>query len=151
MARTSGSKSAQSWRERRESGRILRAGVPRASHIGEDQQVLFDRFTLVDVARKVVGVGSVGTRCWVGLMEGPDHPLGDPLILQVKEAQPSVLEPCVGSSTLGHQALGRRLEPSYGALDEGDGGVVTGRDAERLLESKDLGEAGHHEQGNDRG
>ena len=50
----------------------------------------------VDVARKVVGVGSVGTRCWIGLLEGPSHRVGDRIVLQVKEAQPSVLEPYVG-------------------------------------------------------
>jgi uncharacterized protein (DUF2252 family) len=73
----------------------------------DDRRDLFDRFRLVDVARKVVGVGSVGTRCWVVLFEGPDHPGGDHLILQVKEAQPSVLEPYVGPSALGHH--GRRV------------------------------------------
>ena len=79
----------------------------------EDRQELFDRFEVVDVARKVVGVGSVGTRCWVALLEGPDHREGDRLILQVKEAQDSVLEPYVGASALGHNGLrvvtGQRL------------------------------------------
>jgi uncharacterized protein (DUF2252 family) len=79
----------------------------------EDRRELFDRFRLVDVARKVVGVGSVGTRCWVGLLEGPHHPNGDPLFLQVKEANASVLEPFVGGSALGHHGLrvvsGQRL------------------------------------------
>ena len=59
------------------------------------------------MARKVVGVGSVGTRCWIGLLEGPSHRVGDRIVLQVKEAQPSVLEPYVGDSTLGHH--GRRV------------------------------------------
>ena len=54
-----------------------------------DRRSLLDRFELLDVARKVVGVGSVGTRCWVLLMRGRDD--GDPLFLQVKEAQASVL------------------------------------------------------------
>jgi uncharacterized protein (DUF2252 family) len=79
----------------------------------DDVRSLFDRFRLVDVARKVVGVGSVGTRCWVGLLEGPSHPSGDPLVLQVKEAQASVLEPYVGASQLPHHGLrvvaGQRL------------------------------------------
>ena len=57
---------------------------------------LFDRFRFVDVARKAVGLGSVGTRCWVALFEGPDRPGGDPLVLQVKEAGPSVLEAVTG-------------------------------------------------------
>ena len=56
-----------------------------------DRRVLFERFTLADVARKVVGVGSVGTRCWIALFFGADE--NEPFFLQVKEAQPSVLAP----------------------------------------------------------
>jgi len=57
--------------------------------LAEERRMLFDRFKLVDAALKVVGVGSVGTRCYVGLfLAAPD----DPLFLQVKEARPSVLE-----------------------------------------------------------
>jgi uncharacterized protein (DUF2252 family) len=55
-----------------------------------DRRELFDRYRLVDLARKVVGVGSVGTRCWVALLVGRDDK--DPLFLQVKEAEASVLE-----------------------------------------------------------
>lgn len=57
-----------------------------------DRRHLFDAFEFVDMARKVVGVGSVGTRCWIVLMRGRDD---DPLLLQVKEAQASVLAPHV--------------------------------------------------------
>ena len=57
---------------------------------------LLETFEVVDVARKVVGVGSVGTRTWIVLMSGRDH--DDPLFLQVKEAEASVLEPYVGAS-----------------------------------------------------
>jgi len=56
----------------------------------DDQRQLLERFQLVDVARKVVGVGSVGTRAFIGLLQGRDQ--GDPLFLQVKEATTSVLE-----------------------------------------------------------
>ncbi|GID30857.1 DUF2252 domain-containing protein [Paractinoplanes brasiliensis] len=56
----------------------------------EDRRRLFDRFEFVDLARKVVGVGSVGTRCWIVLLTGRDDQ--DPLLLQVKEAGPSVLD-----------------------------------------------------------
>jgi len=56
----------------------------------EDRRRLLDRFTIVDMARKVVGVGSVGTRAFIVLLEGRDR--GDPLFLQVKEATASVLE-----------------------------------------------------------
>src|SRR5262249_40240701 len=57
---------------------------------------LLERFRFADLARKVVGVGSVGTRCWIVLLMGRDD--GDPLFLQCKEAQRSVLEPVVGES-----------------------------------------------------
>lgn len=58
--------------------------------LASDRRHLLDQFRLVDVARKVVGVGSVGTRAWMVLMLGRDN--DDPLFLQVKEAQASVLE-----------------------------------------------------------
>ena len=54
-----------------------------------DRRRLFKAFHFVDLARKVVGVGSVGTRCWLVLLSGRDE--NDPLMLQVKEAPPSVL------------------------------------------------------------
>jgi hypothetical protein len=54
-----------------------------------DRRALLDKFEYVDMARKVVGVGSVGTRCWIALMYGRDD--NDPLFLQVKEAQRSVI------------------------------------------------------------
>ncbi len=61
-----------------------------------DRRKLVERFRYVDAARKVVGVGSVGTRAWVVLMLGRDN--DDPLFLQAKEAQASVLEPFLGKS-----------------------------------------------------
>src|SRR5215218_1447389 len=64
--------------------RAYRAGLR------EDQRQLLERFELVDVARKVVGVGSVGTRAFIVLLQGRDQ--HDPLFLQVKEATASVLE-----------------------------------------------------------
>jgi len=62
----------------------------------EDRQVLLSKYQCVDVAQKVVGVGSVGTRCYVVLLLGNDN--DDPLLLQIKEAQPSVLERHLGPS-----------------------------------------------------
>jgi uncharacterized protein (DUF2252 family) len=62
----------------------------------QDRRHLLEEFRMVDLARKVVGVGSVGTRCWILLMLGRDD--SDPLFLQVKEAQASVLEPYLGKS-----------------------------------------------------
>jgi len=61
-----------------------------------DRRHLLEEFRLVDLARKVVGVGSVGTRCWILLLLGRDG--DDPLFLQIKEAQASVLEPYLGQS-----------------------------------------------------
>jgi uncharacterized protein (DUF2252 family) len=58
--------------------------------LDDDRRELLSKFQLVDAARKVVGVGSVGTRAFIGLMEGRDE--RDPLFLQVKEANASVLE-----------------------------------------------------------
>jgi len=59
--------------------------------LSPDRRTLISRYQVLDVARKVVGVGSVGTRCWVVFMRGLEQ--GDPLFLQVKEAQTSVLAP----------------------------------------------------------
>jgi uncharacterized protein (DUF2252 family) len=61
-----------------------------------DRRHLLEQFRFADLARKVVGVGSVGTRAWIALMLGADEQ--DPLFLQIKEAQPSVLERFVGKS-----------------------------------------------------
>ncbi|MGN6168979.1 MAG: DUF2252 domain-containing protein [Solirubrobacteraceae bacterium] len=61
-----------------------------------DRRLLIERFRLVDVARKVVGVGSVGTRDWIALLLGRDGQ--DPLFLQIKEADASVLEQILGPS-----------------------------------------------------
>jgi len=61
-----------------------------------DRRHLLEEFRMVDLARKVVGVGSVGTRCWIVLLLGRDG--DDPLFLQIKEAQESVLEPYLGKS-----------------------------------------------------
>ena len=70
-----------------------------------DRRHLVEEFELVDFARKVVGVGSVGTRCWVAFMLGRDE--SDPLFLQIKEAEASVLEPYVGKSA--YENHGRRV------------------------------------------
>jgi uncharacterized protein (DUF2252 family) len=76
----------------------------------EERRVVLDRYELVDVARKVVGVGSVGTRCAVALLvAGPR----DPLVLQFKEAHASVLAPYAGKSRYTNQGervvTGQRL------------------------------------------
>ena len=66
-----------------------------------DRRHLLEQFTLVQVARKVVGVGSVGTRAWILLMDAADG--AEPLFLQAKEAQPSVLADYCGSSPYRNQ------------------------------------------------
>jgi uncharacterized protein (DUF2252 family) len=78
--------------------------------LAEERRMLFNRFKVVDVALKVVGVGSVGTRCYVVLLlAAPD----DPLFLQVKEARPSVLERYTGHAPVPHNGqrvvVGQRL------------------------------------------
>jgi uncharacterized protein (DUF2252 family) len=79
-------------------------GLYRAS-LPSDRRWLFERYRHVEAARKVVGVGSVGTRVWIVLMAGRDA--GDPLFLQCKEAGPSVLEPFAGKSRFKNH--GRRV------------------------------------------
>jgi uncharacterized protein (DUF2252 family) len=64
--------------------------------LADDRKQLLKHYRIVDVARKVVGVGSVGTRCWIVFMLGSNSE--DPLFLQIKEAQPSVLEPFIPKS-----------------------------------------------------
>lgn len=64
--------------------------------LADDRKYLLEQYRIVDVARKVVGVGSVGTRCWVVYLKGNHDE--DPLFLQLKEAGPSVLEPFVGKT-----------------------------------------------------
>ncbi len=59
--------------------------------LSEERRTLLSRYQILDAARKVVGVGSVGTRCWIIFMRGKDE--GDPLFLQFKEAQESALAP----------------------------------------------------------
>ncbi len=76
-----------------------------------DRRYLLEQFEFCDLARKVVGVGSVGTRCWIVLMLGRDD--SDPLFLQVKEAEKSVLSRFVGASKYTNQGqrvvAGQRL------------------------------------------
>ncbi len=92
----------------REAGRIF---DDYRSTLDDDRRQLAANYTYEDLARKVVGVGSVGTRAWVVLLLGRDGQ--DPLLLQFKEAQPSVLEAHLGSSQFerpGHRVVaGQRL------------------------------------------
>jgi uncharacterized protein (DUF2252 family) len=88
-----------------------------ATSLDEDRRYLFATYQFVDMARKVVGVGSVGTRAWVLLFAGRGGQ--DPLVLQMKEAQASVLEPYLGASAFDNHGervvRGQRL--SQAAID----------------------------------
>ena len=79
--------------------------------LATDRKYLLEQFRFCDMARKVVGVGSVGTRCWIVLMLGRDET--DPLFLQVKEAEASVLSRFLGASKYTNQGqrvvAGQRL------------------------------------------
>ena len=68
--------------------------------LSDERRVLLDRYRLEDFALKVVGIGSVGTRCYIGLFFSEEN---HPLILQFKEARRSVLEPYAGKSRYDQQ------------------------------------------------
>jgi uncharacterized protein (DUF2252 family) len=91
--------------------------------------VLLDRYEVVDVALKIVGVGSVGTRCLIALLvDGNGHPL----FLQVKEANASVLEPYAGPSAVAHNGhrvvIGQHLAQPTSDIFLGWATGPTGRD-----------------------
>jgi uncharacterized protein (DUF2252 family) len=81
--------------------------------LSDERRVLLDRYRLEDSALKVVGIGSVGTRCAIALLASEEH---HPLILQFKEAGRSVLEPCTDRSPYNNQGqrvvVGQRLMQS---------------------------------------
>jgi len=82
-----------------EKGTPVKVALDRFLHsyidsLGYDRKLLLSRYHIVDVARKVVGVGSVGTECWMLLLQGASE--DDPIFLQLKEAGESVLAPYVG-------------------------------------------------------
>ena len=84
----------------------IRAMVQRYRRsLTRERRDLIDQYRLVHIARKVVGVGSVGTRAWIALFLGRDD--SDPLVLQIKEAQHSVLEPYLEDSE--HPTNGERV------------------------------------------
>jgi uncharacterized protein (DUF2252 family) len=81
--------------------------------LADERRILFDQFKFVDIAIKVVGIGSVGTRCFAALfLAAPD----DPLFLQIKEARRSVLESYTGTARVRHNGqrvvIGQRLMQS---------------------------------------
>jgi uncharacterized protein (DUF2252 family) len=86
--------------------------------LAPERRGLLDHYRLVHFARKVVGVGSVGTRTWIALCLGEEA--GDPLFLQIKQADPSVLEPYTGASPFANPAervvAGQRLMQAAGDI-----------------------------------
>jgi uncharacterized protein (DUF2252 family) len=95
-----------------------------------DRRRLLERYEFADMARKVVGVGSVGTRAWIVLLLGRDR--RDPLFLQIKQAEPSVLEEFAGRSVYrnaGHRVVsGQRLMQAASDIFLGWLGVANTRD-----------------------
>jgi uncharacterized protein (DUF2252 family) len=95
-----------------------------------DRRYLLEQYDYCDLARKVVGVGSVGTRCWIVLMLGRDD--SDPLFLQVKEAEESVLSRFVGTSKYANQGqrvvAGQRLMQAASDIFLGWVHIVAGLD-----------------------
>ena len=103
------------------------------STLQHDRRVLLEEFGLADFARKVVGVGSVGTRAWIALLLGRDGQ--DPLFLQMKEAEASVLEEFLGESEFENHGervvTGQRLMQATSDIflgwvhvPEGEGGIA---------------------------
>ena len=94
----------------------------------EDRRILFDRFQFIDLAFKVVGIGSVGTTCGVALFMSYDK---DPLFLQVKQANTSVLEPYAGKSEFRHHGqrvvMGQRIMQAVGDIFLGWGTTTVGK------------------------
>jgi len=95
-------------------GKVVREALAAyRSTLPDERRVLFDRYRLEDIAIKAVGIGSVGTRCFVGLFFSAEN---HPLLLQFKEACPSVLEPYTGKSPYDNHGqrvvMGQRLMQS---------------------------------------
>lgn len=106
---------------------MLRAYI---ESLDRDRRALLSRYRIVDGARKVVGVGSVGTSCWVVLLQGVDA--DDPLFLQVKQAQQSVLAPYVSTklhiTNQGQRVvIGQRLTQGSPDIFLGWGETTAGR------------------------
>ena len=89
---------------------VLKAELDRltgayGASLSSHHRAFFEQYRFVELARKVVGVGSVGTRCWIALLVGDND--DDPLFLQIKQAEPSVLERFLGRSA--HDNHGERV------------------------------------------
>jgi len=107
---------------------IRRAFARYRETLPDDRKVLLDRYQLIDVALKVVGVGSVGTMCAIALLMAAND---DPVFIQIKEAGPSVLEPYAGKSRYSNHGervvVGQRLMQSSSDIFLGWTHSETGR------------------------
>ena len=128
--------------ERDEMFEVLRELLRGYRHTLEfDPRVLLEQFRLVDFARKVVGVGSVGTRAWIALLPGRDE---DPLFLQMKEAEASLLEQVLGPSEFANHGervvTGQRLVQAASDIFLGwlhvNSGWMTGRETSMAASSR---------------
>jgi uncharacterized protein (DUF2252 family) len=99
--------------------------------LAADRRHLLGGYRIVDMARKVVGVGSVGTRAWILLLHGRDA--GDPLVLQAKEAEESVLAPYAGHSRYANQ--GQRVVEGQ-RLMQATSDILLGWDRIRGLDAR---------------
>jgi len=91
---------------------IRRFLVQYMQSLPRERRVLIEQYRILDIAAKVVGVGSVGTRCWIVLLEGTQE--NDYLILQLKEANTSVLE--FRNNSIGQKSNGRRIVEGQRAI-----------------------------------
>lgn len=101
--------------------------------LSDEKRHLLSGYRIVGFARKVVGVGSVGTRCWILLLVGRDDSTDD-LVLQIKEAGPSVLEPYLGASNYGNH--GRRVVEGQ-RLTQAASDVLLGWDRATNIDGQD--------------
>lgn len=112
VAHKAGERMAERFDEH-DIGRLMHAVLTKyRSTLPAENRQLIERYTAVDVGHKVVGVGSVGTRAWIVVMQGADQ--NDPLVLQIKEAQESVLERFLGKSR--HVQHGHRVVAGQRAM-----------------------------------
>jgi uncharacterized protein (DUF2252 family) len=112
-----------------------------AASLSPDRRALFDRYRLIDLAYRVVGVGSVGTRCMIALFAGDDD--DDPLFLQMKEATRSVLEPFAGECP-SEPGRARRSGPAHHPGGERHLSRLEALPRPRLLRAAVEGHEGHH-------
>ena len=101
--------------------------------LAEDRKRLIDQYEVLELAHKVVGIGSVGRRAWILVMMGREN--GDPLVLQIKEAEKSVLEDYYGNSV--YKKCGRRVVEGQRAIQT-TGDILLGWVQEKLPDGREI-------------